>query len=111
MKFLPDLFFLKRCIQSFTLLDLTKGLRDRRKPRTKPNAEEHVMMTDQQPAVPKPKYPLHACTTSELSKYRAELEHEIAEHSPTAAVVDDLRRLLADVLDEEADRESIRRAI
>ena len=29
MKLLSDLFFLKRCTQSFTLLDLTKGSRDR----------------------------------------------------------------------------------
>jgi hypothetical protein len=61
--------------------------------------------------LPSAPFPLHALTTSELDKYRAELEHEIAGHAPTAAVVDDLRRLLADVLDEEADRENIQRAI
>lgn len=65
-------------------------------------------MSSQTTGLPKPKYALHALTTSELSRYRAELEHEIAGHAPTAAVVDDLRRRLDDVLQEEDERRRIR---
>jgi hypothetical protein len=62
-------------------------------------------------AVQAPKHPLYALTTSELSSYRTELEHEIQEISPDAPAAADLRRLLADVLDEQDDRDKIRRSI
>jgi hypothetical protein len=77
------------------------------------NDPEHQEMPPMSAAGPLPsvKYPLYALTTSELSAYRLELEHEIGEHAPTAAVVDTLRGLLADVLDEEEDRARLRRAI
>jgi hypothetical protein len=69
-----------------------------------------MQTADQQSALPTPKHPLHALTTSELEKYRVELEHEIAGHPPTAAVVDDLRALLADCLGEQDQRARIRRS-
>ena len=72
------------------------------------------MMTEQQPLpaetpdLPAPPFALHACTTSELSRYREELEREISAHLPTAAVVNTLRRLLDDVLLEQDERRRIR---
>lgn len=68
------------------------------------------MMTAEQPTIPSAPFPLHALTTSELGKYRAELEHEIARHAPTAAVVDTLRSLLDDVLREQEERARIAHA-
>ena len=58
--------------------------------------------------IPSLKHPLAQCTDSELSAYRAELEHQIAGHAPTAAVVDDLRALLLDCLREQDSRRRIR---
>jgi hypothetical protein len=69
------------------------------------------MMTVEQPArepaVQAPKHPLYALTTSELSGYRQELEHAIEGISPAAPAAADLRRLLGDVLAEQADRRKI----
>ena len=44
-----------------------------------------------------PKHPLYALTTSELSSYRQELEHEITGISPAAPAAADLCRLLDEV--------------
>jgi hypothetical protein len=62
----------------------------------------------EQPTIPRPPFALHALTTSELSAYKAELRAEIAHVAPTAAVVDDLRRQLDEVLLEEDERRQIR---
>jgi hypothetical protein len=68
-------------------------------------------MTAEPATIQPPKHPLYALTTSELSAYRAELEHEIREVSADAPAATDLRKLLADVLDEQDDRAKIRQAI
>jgi hypothetical protein len=66
------------------------------------------MMTAQH--VPTPKHPLYALTTSELSAYKAELEHEVQDVSPDAPAAADLRRLLDEVLREQEERARIARA-
>jgi hypothetical protein len=66
------------------------------------------MQTVGQTAVPTPKHPLRALTTSELSAYKAELRDEIAHVPLAAAVAGFLRRLLDDVLLEEDERRRIR---
>jgi hypothetical protein len=58
-----------------------------------------------------PKYPLYALTTSELSSYRSELEHEISGISPDAPAAADLHHLLNEVLEEQDDRLKIAKAI
>jgi hypothetical protein len=68
-------------------------------------------MSAEPATVTPPKHPLHQLTTGELSRYKAELEHEISDISPDAPAGADLRRLLAEVLDEEQDRAKIRQAI
>ena len=60
-----------------------------------------------QPAVQAPKHPLYQLTTSELDRYRRELEHEIQDVSPGAPAVADLSRLLGEVLSEQDDRRRI----
>lgn len=54
--------------------------------------------------VSQPKYPLSQLTTSELSRYRRELEHAIEDISPNAQVQADLRRSLDAVIAEQEDR-------
>jgi hypothetical protein len=54
--------------------------------------------------VSRPKYPLSQLTTSELSRYRRELEHAIEDISPDAQVQADLRRSLDAVIAEQEDR-------
>jgi hypothetical protein len=61
--------------------------------------------------VQSPKHPLYALTTSELSSYRQELEHEITGISPEAPAAADLGRLLDEVLAEQEDRRKIAKAI
>lgn len=56
-------------------------------------------------AVEAPKHPLHALTTSELSRYRRELESAIRGISDDAPLQADLRTKLDAVLAEQADRE------
>jgi hypothetical protein len=69
-------------------------------------------MSAAEPAtVTKPKHPLYALTTSELSRYRSELEHQISGVPESAPAAADLRRLLLDVIEEEADRVRLQRAI
>ncbi len=54
--------------------------------------------------VSKPKYPLSQLTTSELCRYRRELEHAIEGISPDAQVQADLRHSLDAVIAEQEDR-------
>jgi hypothetical protein len=60
------------------------------------------------PTIPRPPFALHALTTSELSAYKAELRAEIARVAPAAAVADELRRHLDNVLLEEDERRRLR---
>jgi hypothetical protein len=50
---------------------------------------------------------MHALTTTEISRYRRELEHAIQGISPDAPVQADLRRKLDAVLAEQTSRERI----
>ena len=54
--------------------------------------------------VQKPKHPLHALTSYELSRYRRDLEHAIKGISADALVQADLRRKLDAVITEQDDR-------
>ena len=54
-----------------------------------------------------PKHPLHALTTSELSRYRRELESAIRGIADDAPVQDDLRSKLDAVLAEQDDRSKV----
>jgi hypothetical protein len=54
-----------------------------------------------------PKYPVHQLTTSELNRYRRELEHAVTGISPDAPVQTELRRRLDVVLAEQSEREKI----
>jgi hypothetical protein len=97
MKFLSDLFFLKRCIESFTLLDLTQEARSRRQMPLGITAMPTTETAEQLPDVHQPKHPMHALTTYELRDHRRELEHAIAfyrKHHPAAPVLTDLRARL-----------------
>ena len=64
------------------------------------------MLTDPA-AIGPPNRQLGQYTTSELQTYRRELEHAIRHMPDTAPVRADLRRWLADVEAEEADRRRI----
>ena len=65
---------------------------------------------DTEPAnVEQPKHPTSQLTSGELSRYQKELEHAVARLGQ-APVVADLRAKLAEVLAEQEQRESIRRA-
>lgn len=55
-------------------------------------------------SVSQPKYPMSQLTTSELNRYRHELEHAIKGISPDAPVRADLRRRLDVVIAEQEDR-------
>ena len=69
------------------------------------------MMTQEQPAtLPAAPFSLHQCTTSELSRYRGELEHAVQDVNPDAPAAADLRRLLDDVLCEQEERARIAHA-
>jgi hypothetical protein len=60
--------------------------------------------------VDRPKHPLPALATFELSDYRRQLEHAIRLHKtnhPAAPVPDDLRDGLAEVIAEQDDRARI----
>jgi hypothetical protein len=63
------------------------------------------MPAEPQPA--EPKYPVHQLTTSELTRYRRELEHAVRGISPEAPVQTELRRRLDVVLAEQDEREKI----
>jgi hypothetical protein len=61
-----------------------------------------------EPVTPvEPEQPKHALTTTEISRYRRELEHAIGGISPEAPVQADLRRKLDEVLAEQRERERI----
>jgi hypothetical protein len=57
-----------------------------------------------EPVTTEPKHPVHQLTTSELSRYRRELEHAAQGISPAAPVQTELRRRLDEVLAEQDER-------
>jgi len=66
-------------------------------------------MTPEFAAIRQPEHPVYALTTYELAGYRRELEKTLAAlpgHAPARELV---RRLLAEVLAEQADRVEIAR--
>jgi hypothetical protein len=66
-------------------------------------------MTPEFATIRQPEHPVYALTTYELTGYRRELEKTLAalpEHAPASEPV---RRLLAEVLAEQADRMKIAR--
>jgi hypothetical protein len=58
-------------------------------------------------SVEKPKHPLYALTTHELSEYRGELEHAVTTPATDPRTRADLRRRLDEVLAEQDDRARI----
>jgi hypothetical protein len=58
-------------------------------------------------SVEKPKHPLYALTTHELSEYRGELEHAVTTPTADPRTRADLRRRLDKVLAEQDDRARI----
>jgi hypothetical protein len=69
--------------------------------------------SDQAPAVQKPKHPLHALTTYELTGYRRQLEHAIAffaRQYPVPPVQTDLQAALRDVCAAQQSRQEAPRA-
>jgi hypothetical protein len=64
-------------------------------------------MTTTEPQTAEPKYPVHQLTTSELARYRRELEHAVQGIAPDAPVQTGLRRRLDVVLAEQDEREKI----
>ena len=68
------------------------------------------MMTPESVAIRQPEYPVSALTTYELAGYRRELEKTLAALPGHAVPARELaRRLLAEVLAEQADRVEIAR--
>ena len=66
-------------------------------------------MTQQSVTIRQPEHPVFALTTYELAGYRRDLEKTLTalpEHAPASELV---RRLLAEVLAEQADRVEIAR--
>ena len=66
-------------------------------------------MTHQSVTIRRPEHPVSALTTYELAGYRRELEKALAAppgHAPASGLA---RRLLAEVLAEQADRMEIAR--
>jgi hypothetical protein len=55
-------------------------------------------------SVEKPKHPLYALTTNELTEYRNELEHAVTAPAADPRSRADLRRRLDDVPAEQDDR-------
>jgi hypothetical protein len=60
-----------------------------------------------EPTTAEPKYPVHQLTTSELTRYRCELEQAVTGISPEAPPHTELRRRLDMVLAEQSEREKI----
>jgi hypothetical protein len=60
-----------------------------------------------EPQTAEPKYPVSQLTTSELTRYRRELEHAVRGIAPDAPVQTELRRRLDVVLAEQSEREKI----
>ena len=71
-----------------------------------PDTEGRVTMQTE-PTTVEPKHPVDQLTTSELSRYRCELEHAVKGISPDAPVQTELRRRLDMVLAEQTEREKI----
>jgi hypothetical protein len=68
-------------------------------------------MTTDQPATPQPPHPLGALTTTELSRYRRELERAVSDKTiGSAPIAADLKTKLDEVLNEEVQRAQIRNA-
>jgi hypothetical protein len=59
------------------------------------------------PQTAEPQYPVYQLTTSELTRYRRELEHAVKGIAPDAPMHRELRRRLDAVLAEQGDREKI----
>jgi hypothetical protein len=67
------------------------------------------MTSSSQPAAPEPSHSLSALTTSELTRYRRELERAIGDKTiGQAPIVSDLKAKLQLVIDEEVSREQHR---
>jgi hypothetical protein len=60
-----------------------------------------------EPQTVEPKHPVYQLTTSELTRYRRELEQAVKGISPDAPVQTELRRRLDVVLAEQSQREKI----
>jgi hypothetical protein len=60
-----------------------------------------------EPQTAEPKYPVHQLTTSELTRYRRELEHAVQGISPDTPEQTELRHRLDVVLAEQDEREKI----
>jgi hypothetical protein len=60
-----------------------------------------------EPQTAEPKYPVSQLTTSELTRYRRELEHAVKRIAPDAPVQTELHRRLDVVLAEQDEREKI----
>jgi hypothetical protein len=60
-----------------------------------------------EPAVAEPRYPVHQLTTSEITRYRRELQHALKTLPEHATVRELLRQRLAEVLAEQDEREKI----
>jgi hypothetical protein len=60
-----------------------------------------------EPQTAEPKYPVSQLTTSELTRYRRELEHAVRGIAPDAPVQTELHRRLDVVLAEQDEREKI----
>jgi hypothetical protein len=69
-----------------------------------------VTLPAELPAVTEPAHPVHALTTSELSRYQRDLEQAIAGIAADAPVQEDLRRKLGEVLAEQESRTQIQHA-
>ena len=68
-------------------------------------------MNSDQPATPQPPHPLGALTTSELGRYRREIERALKDRTiGSAPVAETLRGKLDEVLNEEVQRSQIRNA-
>jgi hypothetical protein len=61
-----------------------------------------------EPEIAEPQHPVYQLTTTELNRYRRELEHAVQGISPDAPVQTELRRRLDVVLAEEEARGKIR---
>ena len=66
-------------------------------------------MTPESAAIGQPEHPVYALTTYELAGYRRELEEALTALPGHAPASEPVRRLLAGVLAEQADRMEIAR--
>jgi len=66
-------------------------------------------MTPESATIRQPEHPVYALTTYELAGYRCELEKTLTALPENAPASEPVRRLLAEVLAEQADRMKIAR--